>query len=142
MANVQHNIMQLTYIVEPLMVQHIHKLQELSLLAVIKGLPLPSLSVARLELGYLSTATCEHLAYPNRTVPSSAAVSTTCAMCECLVHPVQTEFPFHHLISLFLLPVSTQLLKVSLGEKERQLSHHSLRIFIDSAYAYSVASYM
>ena len=115
------------------MVQHSHKLQELSLSAVIKGLPLPSMSMARLELGYLSTATCEHLAYSNRTVRSSSAVSTTCAMCERLVHPVQTEFPFHHLSTLLLLPANTQLLKVSLREKEKQLSHHSLRIFMDSA---------
>ena len=83
------------------------------------------MSVARLEWECLSTATCEHLAYPNRTVPRSSAASTTCATCECLADLVQTEFPSHHLMTLLLLPVNTELLKVSLGEKERQLSHHT-----------------
>ena len=46
------------------------------------------------------------------------------------MHPVHTEFPSHHLITLLLLPVNTQLLKVSLGKKERQLSHHALCIVI------------
>ena len=49
-------------------------------------------------------------------------------MCERLVHPVQTMFPSHNLITPLLLPVHTQLLKISLEEKERQLSHHALRI--------------
>ena len=43
-------------------------------------------------------------------------------------------------MTLLLLPVNTELLKVSLGEKERQLSHHTLHI-LDSVYAYTVASY-
>ena len=131
---VVNTIKHVPYIVEPLIVQRIHNFRELSLLVVMKGLLLPSTSMARLELEYLSTATCEHLAYLNRTVPSSSAVSSTCAMCECLAHSVQTEFPSHYLITLLLLPVNTQLLMLSLGEKERKLSHHALRIVIDSAY--------
>ena len=43
-------------------------------------------------------------------------------------------------MTLLLLPVNTEMLKVNLGEKERQLSHHTLRI-LDSVYAYTVASY-